>query len=238
MQKPESRVKTGITGLDVLAKGGFPMNSVNLVSGPAGSGKTLLATQFFFNGAKDNGDAGLYLVLEENRENIVRAMRNFQMDLEGSEDEGKLFLIDLGEIRTEHDRGVVSFREIMDFLESFIKRTKPKRLVLDSLPVVSLYYRNVEEFREELFTFSRYLRQQDLTSLLITESLEEQYLTRFGVEQFVADSFIVLGLEDVRGELRRTVTVRKMRFTKHDTAKHPFLITPRGIEIMSQEKVV
>ena len=234
----ESRVKTGIAGLDVLSRGGFPTNSVNLVSGPAGSGKTLLATQFFFNGARDNGDAGLYLVLEENRENIIRAMRHFEMDLDGPEDEGRLFLIDLGEMRTEQDRGVVSFREIMDFLESFIAKTKPKRLVLDSLPVVSLYYRNVEEFREELFIFSRYLRQQDLTTILITESLEDQCLTRFGVEQFVADSFIVLGLEDVRGELRRTLTVRKMRFTKHDTAKHPFLITPRGIEVMSGEKVV
>jgi circadian clock protein KaiC len=238
MPKREDRVKTGIAGLDALAKGGFPKNSVNLVSGPAGSGKTLLATQFFFNGQRDNGDAALYLVLEENRENIVRAMRNFKMDPDRPEDEGRLYLIDLGEIRTEQDRGVVSFREIMDFLESFIARTNPKRLLLDSLPVVSLYYRNVEKFREELFTFSRYLRQQDLTTILITESLEDQCLTRFGVEQFVADSFIVLGLEDVRGELRRTVTVRKMRFTKHDTAKHPFLITPRGIEVMSQEKVV
>lgn len=238
MPKQEARVKTGIAGLDALSKGGFPRNSVNLVSGPAGSGKTLLATQFFYNGAQDNGDAGLYLVLEENRENIVRAMKSFNMDLERPEDEGRLFLIDLGEIRTEQDRGVVSFREIMDFLDSFIARAKPKRLVLDSLPVVSLYYRNLEKFREELFTFSRYLRQQDLTSLLISESLDDRGLTRFGVEQFVADSFIVLGLEDVRGELRRTVTVRKMRFTKHDTAKHPFLITPRGIEVMSQEKVV
>lgn len=238
MQGQEARVKTGIEGLDVLSRGGFPRNSVNLVSGPAGSGKTLLATQFFFNGARDNGDAGLYLVLEENRENIVRAMKGFGMDLEGPESEGRLFLIDLGEIRTEQERGVVSFREIMDFLDSFTAKANPKRLVLDSLPVVSLYYRNLEKFREELFTFSRYLRQQDLTSLLISESLDDRGLTRFGVEQFVADSFIVLGLEDVRGELRRTVTVRKMRFTKHDTAKHPFLITPRGIEVMSQEKVV
>ncbi|MFQ6107598.1 MAG: ATPase domain-containing protein [Thermoplasmata archaeon] len=238
MTESESRVTTGIAGLDTLSQGGFPENSVNLVSGPAGSGKTLLASQFFFNGAENNGDTGLYLVLEENRENVVRAMMNFQMDPRGPENQGRLFLIDLGEIRSDHSRGVVGFGEIMDFLESFIARTKPKRLVLDSLPVVGLYYRSLDEFREELFTFSRFLRKKDLTSLLISESLEGGGLTRFGVEQFVADSFIVLGLEEVRGELRRTITVRKMRFTKHDTAKHPFLITPRGIEVMSEEKVV
>ena len=75
MTESEDRVKTGIEGLDVLSKGGFPRNSVNLVSGPAGSGKTLLATQFFFNGARDNGDAGLYIVLEENREVLDEAKR-------------------------------------------------------------------------------------------------------------------------------------------------------------------
>ncbi|MFQ5883593.1 MAG: ATPase domain-containing protein [Thermoplasmata archaeon] len=238
MMGSETRVRTGVAGLDVLAQGGFPRNSVNLVSGPAGSGKTLLATQFFFSGAENNGGNGLYLVLEENRENIIRAMKNFQMDLGEPEERGRLFLIDLGEIKSDQSRGVVGFTEIIDFLESFIAGGRPKRLVLDSLPIVGLYYRDVEEFREELFTFSRFLRQQNLTSLLISESLENGGLTRFGVEQFVADSFIVLGLEEVRGELRRTITVRKMRFTKHDTAKHPFLITPRGIEVISDEKVV
>lgn len=224
---------TGIRGLDTLTKGGFPRNSVNLVSGPAGSGKTLLATQFFHDGSGD--DVGVYLVLEENRENVIRAMGNFNI---GLEDKQRLFLIDMGEIRNEGTRGVVSFGEIKNFLQSFLANTKPRRFVLDSLPVVGLYYHSAEEFREELFTFTRFLRQQDLTSLLISESLENGGLTRYGVEQFVADSFIVLGLEDVRGELRRTITVRKMRFTKHDTAKHPFLITPRGIEVISDEKVV
>jgi KaiC/GvpD/RAD55 family RecA-like ATPase len=41
----------------------------------------------------------------------------------------------------------------------------------------------------------------------------------------------------VKGELRRTVAVRKMRFTKHDSAIHPFLVTSSGIEISPEERV-
>ncbi|MGB9636725.1 MAG: ATPase domain-containing protein, partial [Thermoplasmata archaeon] len=71
-----------------------------------------------------------------------------------------------------------------------------------------------------------------------TESIENGPYTRFGVEQFVCDSFIVLGLEEIKGTLRRTILIRKMRFTKHDTAKHPFIIGTRGVEIGASEKVI
>ena len=73
---------------------------------------------------------------------------------------------------------------------------------------------------------------------LIAESPDAHALTAHGVEQFIADSFVHLGLEEVKGELRRTLTVRKMRFTKHDTAKHPMYITPKGLAVAADEKVV
>lgn len=240
MASKSERIPTGIPGLDAITQGGFPESSVNLIAGPAGSGKTLLASQFFFNGAKEFRQKGLYLVLEENRQNVARAMKDLSMDVSPYEEGGELFIIDLGEVRGKEgkQKGTVGFQDIKDFLDSCLKATGAERLVIDSLSTIGLYYRSIEDLREELFIFSRFLRQKDVTSLLLTESIEGGPLTRFGVEQFVADSFIVLGLEEVRGELRRTITVRKMRFTKHDTAKHPFLITSRGIEISSGEKAV
>ena len=160
------------------------------------------------------------------------------MDLAQADAEGKLHIIDLGEIRGKGNRSVVGFRELKDFLTSFLPSSHTTRLVIDSLPVVGLFYKTPEGLREEMFSFARYLREEGVTPLLITESLEDAALTRYGVEQFVADSFIVLGLEKVKGELRRTVTVRKMRFTKHDTATHPFFITSHGIEVSADERVM
>ena len=110
--------------------------------------------------------------------------------------------------------------------------------MIDSLSAVGLHYASPAEYRERLFTFCRFLRAQDVTTLLIAESPDTHSLTQFGVEQFLADSVVHLGLEEVRGDLRRTVTVRKMRFTKHDTAKHPMHITASGLVVASDEKVV
>jgi len=230
------RVQTGIKGMDQLIGGGFPKHSLNLVSGAAGSGKTLFALQYLWNGARD-GDVGAYISLEESRANIERAAANFGLVIAGDVAK-KLHLVDLGEIRGTGGGSVIGFRELKDFLGAFLASTHATRLVIDSLPVVGLYYRTPEDLREELFAFARFLRQQAVTPLLVTESLEDGTLTRYGVEQFVADSFIVLGMEKVKGELRRTVTVRKMRFTKHDTGTHPFFITVTGIEVSPEERVM
>ncbi len=233
-----ARTPTGIEGLDRLIQGGFPRGSVNLVAGPAGSGKTLLATQFAYNGAALFDEPAAYLALEENRESVARVMAGFGMDLEGLEEAGRFLLVDLGAIRAGSSRDglAVGLRELEDFLRSCIASTHVRRVVIDSVSAVALRYRNVSDLREEMFAFTRFLRDTGVTSLLVAESPEGGRLTRFGVEQFLTDSFLHLALEDVKGELRRTLTVRKMRFTKHDTGRHPVHITKDGL-LVAEERV-
>lgn len=238
----KARVPTGIPGLDELISGGFAENTVNLVSGPAGSAKSLMAIQYIYNGVKDKDETGIYLTLEEPRENIIRAMSAYGMDITKYEEDGKLILLDLGEVRrrleTSEEEGVVGFGALIALLKNLFQFTGAKRMALDSITAVGLYYEDSPgKLRRELFKFAGFLKEQKMTSLLVTESIEGAQLTRYGIEQFIADSFIVFGLEDVKGELRRTITVRKMRFTKHDTMKHPMLITSSGINISAESKV-
>ncbi|MCK4757454.1 MAG: ATPase [Thermoplasmata archaeon] len=238
----KSRVPTGISGLDELISGGFPEDTVNLVSGPAGSAKSLMAMHFIYNGVVNHGETGIFLTLEEPRENIIRAMSSYGMDIEKYEKEGKLLLLDMGEVRrrTESDEeiDIVGFEGLKDLLDNLLKFSGAKRLAIDSVTAIGLHYEDSPgRLRRELFKFASFLREKNLTSLLITESVEGERLTRYGIEQFISDSFIVLGLEDVKGELRRTLTVRKMRFTKHDTTKHPLLITSNGINVSAESKV-
>lgn len=234
------RIKSGIEGLDELAGGGFPNETVNLLSGPAGSAKSLFGMQYVYNGAVDFNDTGIFITLEESRDSVLRAAKSYGMGLEELEKSGKLHLLDFGEIRTdidmgqEIDLGVVSFKNLRDFLTKLIQKTNATRLVIDSISAIGLYYSNMDELRRELFAFCRFLKDQKVTSLLITEAVEN-HKTRFDVEQFVADSIISLGYENVDGEYRRTLTIYKMRFTKHEPYKHPFLITKTGIEIDSEE---
>lgn len=238
----KSRVPTGISGLDELISGGFAEDTVNLVSGPAGSAKSLMAMHFIYNGVVNHGETGIFLTLEEPRENIIRAMSSYGMDIEKYETEGKLLLLDMGEVRrrTESDEeiDIVGFEGLKDLLDNLLKFSGANRLAIDSVTAIGLHYEDSPgRLRRELFKFASFLREKNLTSLLITESVEGERLTRYGIEQFISDSFIVLGLEDVKGELRRTLTVRKMRFTKHDTTKHPLLITSNGINVSAESKV-
>ena len=234
------RVKSGIIGLDELIGGGFPNDTVNLLAGPAGSAKSLFAMKYIYNGAVKYDDTGIFITLEESRSSILRAAKAYGMDLESLEDSGKLHLMDFGEMRIgiemdeEMKLGIVSFKNLKDFLEKYIKKTGAKRLVIDSISAIGLFYSNMEELRRELFVFCRFLKTQNITTVLITEAVES-HKSRFDVEQFVADSIISLGYENVDGEYRRTVTIYKMRFTKHEPYKHPFLITKTGIEIDHEE---
>jgi len=229
------KVSSGIEGFDVLSQGGFPNSGVNLISGVAGSGKTYFAVHFLYKGLKGKEDV-LLVTLEEERESIQRLMKDMEIDTSSK----GLHLIDLGILRAvkvEKGDGMIGFKDLKEFLRSFLATHPIKRIVIDSIAAVSIYYKDIDKLREELFSFLRFLRSQKVTTLLTCEALEGSGLTRFGVEQFLADSFIVLGLEEIKGELRRTITIRKMRFSDHDTAKRPFHITKRGIEIFVQEKV-
>ncbi len=232
------RVPTGIDGFDRLVQGGFPSRTINLLSGPAGSGKSLFALHFCLNGAIRYHEPSMYVMLEETKENLERAMRAFGLEGSPLDRSSRFLLIDLGELRNTGPKTFsIGFEELQEFLASTLRSSNVRRLVIDSLSAVGLRYATAEEFRERLFAFCRFLRDSDATTILIAEAPDGSALTRSGVEQFLADSFTFLGLEEVRGDLRRTVTVRKMRFTKHDTAKHPVHITAGGLTVVAEEKV-
>src|SRR5881397_3356553 len=101
-----NRAPTGIQGLDSLIQGGLPRGGVNLVAGPAGSGKSLLALQFAYQGAKTFDEPSAFLALEEERESVERVAALFGMELKEMEDAGKFVLVDLGAIRTDSRDGL------------------------------------------------------------------------------------------------------------------------------------
>jgi KaiC/GvpD/RAD55 family RecA-like ATPase len=232
------KVPTGIEGFDVLADGGFPHNSVNMVSGPSGSAKSLFCLQFIFNGAEQFSEPGIYVSYEESANILRMTLKNFGMNTEPHETNGNMNIVDIGEMRklSKGDE-FLDFDSLESMLSGLIDATGAKRLVVDSLAVLGLHYDKLNDFRRELFQFGRFLSEKEITSLLVTEADDSGTLTRFGIEQFIADSFIYLGLDNVKGELRRTIVVRKMRLTNHDVCVHPFLITNKGLKISSDVRV-
>jgi len=238
-----TRAGSGIPGMDEMIQGGFPRGGVHIISGPPGGGKSLFGMQFLVEGAK-NGENCIYITLEESEFSLYKAMRGFGIDIHDPEIKGHIVVLDLGKLRSAYSDNIdtihlLGFKALSKLIRDSLKTKKMNsRIVIDSLVSMGLAYDNVNEFRQDMFVFSTYLRESGYTSVLLTESDDETGTkTRYRIEGFVGDSFIALGLENVRGELRRLITIRKMRFTDHDKAQHPFLIGPGGITVKSDTGV-
>src|SRR4051812_47630487 len=88
------KLPTGISSFDVIAKGGLPKNRTTLLSGTAGSGKTVFAMQFLTAGISEAAENGVFVTFEESAHDIRMNMRGFGWDIERLEREGKLAFVD------------------------------------------------------------------------------------------------------------------------------------------------
>ncbi|MCX8173463.1 MAG: hypothetical protein N3F63_02475 [Thermoplasmata archaeon] len=228
------RIKSGIEGFDVLCEGGLPENATTLVSGPAGSAKSLLGLEFIYRGAKNYGETGILILVEEPRQNLYRAARRYNFEIEKLEKENKILVLDIGEIRARED--LVDFAALKTFIASAASQNKATRIVIDSLSGIGVAYSSEDVLRKEMFKFVRFLTEAGFTSILISEAPEGK-LTKYDFEKFLVDGLIFLNYENVKGEYRRTLTIYKMRFTRHDPYKHPFIISRSGIEIDPEEVI-
>ncbi len=225
-QKSE-RVKTGINGLDELMFGGIPEGSLTLLTGTCGTGKTIMSTQFIYFGAM-NGDNAVYVSFEETPENIKANARLCGWNFDELEKKGKVLFVKYDPYHAE---------DIIEMLENSIRKMKAKRVVIDSISALGLYVRDVPEIRKIIFGLGSMLHRLGCTTLMISEVLSEQKdLSRFGVEEFVADGVIVLYYMRAKSQYTRSITVWKMRGSDHSQKLHPYKITHEGIVVYSKEE--
>src|SRR3712207_1947549 len=84
-----NKSRTWIPGFDLVADGGLPANRSTLVTGTAGSGKTIFATQFLAAAIGNTGEAGVFVTFEDAPEDIRRNMLGFGWDIARWEREKK-----------------------------------------------------------------------------------------------------------------------------------------------------
>lgn len=221
------RVATGIPGLDPLIEGGLMENSVNLITGETGTGKTIFCAQFIWNGLQ-KGDTGLYITLEETPEDIKADAMMFGWDFAGYEKKGLCKIV-------YHDPAQVN--NLGSVIIDEIKNLKAKRLVIDSTSLIGLNIQEQSQIRKMLLNIVNIIKRTGCAALLISEIPEDmKSLSRFGVEEFVVDGVIILNyLEYASGELNRSLIIRKMRRTNHGKDIYPMEITRNGLSIRKVE---
>lgn len=232
------RIKSGIPGFDELVNGGIPRRNVVLLSGGPGTGKTIFSQQFLYHGLT-LGEPGVLVTLEEHPVQVRREMAAFGWDVRRYEEEGSFAVVDaftggIGEAARRERyvvRSVDDIAEFMDVLREALRDTKAQRAAIDS--VSTLYLTKPVTARNVLMQLKRVLSGLGVTALMVSQvSVTERGFGGPGVEH-AADGIIRLDLDEVNGELVRSLIVWKMRGTKHDMRRHPFEITDEGIRVHS-----
>jgi circadian clock protein KaiC len=218
------RIPTGIPGLDEVIEGGFPSPSVLLLLGEPGTGKTTLAMQSLFYGAK-NGETVIYMTgVAEPVFMIKKFMSNFSF-YEGSFIENsKIQFWDLGSsIQT------MGTKKALDAITDIVRETNASRVIIDPLPLAQLFS-SMSDYRKYLYDFLTALRNLQVFTIIIGEKSDE---TENDLESYMVDAVILLYLRPLDNPLvyKNLLRIRKMRGTNHVRDMLSVDITKDGMRI-------
>ncbi|HEY3257891.1 MAG TPA: circadian clock protein KaiC [Gemmatimonadaceae bacterium] len=224
--EPVQKLATGIKSFDVISKGGLPEHRTTLISGTAGSGKTVFAMQFLAAGIIA-GENGVFVTFEESADDIRQNMRSFGWDLAQWEREGRLAFVDASpdaNIETV-ESGPFDLSALLARVEHAVRKVAATRVSVDSLGAMFSQFSDQATVRRELFRIASALKSIKVTAILTAERIEEYGpVARFGVEEFIADNVMILR-NVLDGEVRRrTIEILKFRGTDHAKGEYPFTI--------------
>jgi circadian clock protein KaiC len=227
-RQPVRKLPTGIPSFDSIADGGLPRNRTTLLSGTAGSGKTVFAVQFLAAGIAA-GEYGVFVTFEESPRDIRQNMRSFGWDLLRWEGEGTLAIVDASpDPETEViETGSFDLGALLARIANAVQKVGAKRVSIDSLGAMFSQFSDQSLVRRELFRIAAALKQMGVTAVMTAERTQDYGpIARFGVEEFIADNVMILRnvLEEERR--RRTIEILKFRGTSHQKGEFPFAIVP------------
>lgn len=227
------KTPTGISGLDNVTDGGLPRGRTTLIAGSAGSGKTLIGMEFLIRGVEVYDEPGVAMTFEETAEEIAQNLASLGSDVNKLVREKKL-LIDFVHVerRQIEETGEYDLEGLFIRLDHAIKSIKAKRVLLDTIEVLFSGLRNEAIVRSELRRLFRWLKDRDVTAIITAEAGDNSFLTRHGLEEYVADCVIVLDHRVSEQISTRRIRVVKYRGSTHGTNEYPFLINETGISVV------
>jgi len=238
------RIRTGVTGLDEIIEGGIPKESITLVSGPPGGGKSIFCFQFLYEGVK-NGEKCLFMTLDKKVEGLLTQAKELGFDFQPAIENKLAKFIFLN----------INKKFVYEAMTNEIMSGEYDRIVLDSITPLSempIFMRNSEEMNLDTGISSpddfpnnvsiptrrlhlRYILnslETSKTTAIVTSELPvgSSMLSRDGISEFLADGVITLALDPMMD--RRKLSVMKMRNTKHSLKPRDIKIDTGGIKLI------
>jgi circadian clock protein KaiC len=239
------RIATGIDGLDELVGGGFPGGRVILVIGGPGAGKTIMCSQFLYNGIYKNQENGVFVSLDESKDHFYAEMQKFGWDFRKAEEERKFAFVNATrmsrvamlkeELYKEESRSLrgkqLSVDRLIEDLQAKIQQVNAKRVAVDTLAALIFRFPDPIERRTAIVDLIEALADLGVTSLVTTElgylGLERNALE----EEFLVHGVIMMQTLFSGGTTTRAIQVEKMREAKVNPSLVPYSIDQNGIEI-------
>ncbi|HEX5754224.1 MAG TPA: ATPase domain-containing protein [Archangium sp.] len=218
------RITTGIGGLDIILGGGLPLNSLNVIAGTPGTGKTILAQQFIFANARLDAPALYLTTLSEPVTKVLRYLQQFSFFDEDKllGDRPSIFYRDIAEVIRA--KGLLT---LPDTIMALMNEHRPSYLVIDSFKALRELESTGPDIRRVMFDIAGNLAARACTTLLVGEYRDEE------VEQLaefaIADGILQLVTRAYGTREERYLRVRKLRGSSYRAGEHAFRITERGL---------
>jgi circadian clock protein KaiC len=227
---------TGIAGLDEITFGGLPKSRTTLVTGGAGSGKTLLGIEFLVRGVQQFGEPGALIAFEETAADLAENVRSLGVDLDRLVARRRIAIDHVHLERSEiQETGEYDLEGLFVRLGHAIDSVGAKRVVIDTLEVLFAGLSDLGILRAELRRLFRWLKQRGVTAIVTAErgpKTDRDSLTRHGLEEFVSDCVILLDNRVAEQVSTRRLRIVKYRGSTHGSNEYPFLIDADGITVL------
>jgi circadian clock protein KaiC len=219
----DERVSTGDPVLDEMCGGGYFRDSVVLVAGATGTGKSLLATTFLVEGLA-RGERALFVGFEESAGQVRRNMRNWDQDVDDALADGRLQIV------SRYPESAAIEDHLADIIAR-LDQLRPQRVVVDSLTALERIADD-QPFREFVMGLTGFVKERRISGLYTaaTTLLGGGHPTEVQAS-VLSDCIILLRYVEAGGALERTITVLKMRGSGHDLRMRGYTIDHEGLRI-------
>jgi circadian clock protein KaiC len=220
----QARCKTAIPKLDEILGPGIPWGSSLLVSGVAGTGKTVLSLEFLYRGALA-GEKGILFSFEETEDRLRAAARGLGWDFDGEIERGMIEIVFIPQPDIMVEAHLLLMRERIEAMGA-------KRVVIDSVSVFLHRVTDPQVSREKIFHLCSIVQNANAVGFFATDiPYGCSQISRFGVEETVVDGVLILSSTEEGLERQRYIEVYKLRNTAHLKGRHNMVIGAGGVAV-------